>query len=309
MIYGFPFGSLSGDRKYGIAIWQKLLTKLVGSGVFMNELSDSFQVVPGTGMNIKIKTGFGMLDGIFTYSDADETKTCSSVLGSARDDLVVVKADYVNRDPVFVIKSNVSKTNGLYPVQRDGSAFEIALAVIHFQSNSSAVTADIIEDLRLDSNYCGVVQGLIQQVNTTTLYNQIQADLAEFKSVNEADFTAWFQSIQNIFDANAETNLLNLINARVKIDGTSEMTGDLKHGNHKSQYKDSLGNVIAEIEPASDGIKINAYAGATAKALYIKNDGTMTLNGHKVWTDADLSVNVGAPTELTEGSLYFEILE
>jgi hypothetical protein len=311
MMQGFPFQSLNGDRKYGITFWNRWFGKLVSNGVFM-DIPTSFQVVAKSGMTCTLKTGNAMVGGVFEFTEADEDIIFDVASGTARDDLVVLQADYVNREPKYAIKKNAQKENGLYILQRDSSLFEMAVAAIHLQANSSEITQAMIEDLRLNSNYCGPVVAMVDHIDTTALYAQIQDDLATYKSNEQAAFSAWFATIQDIFDSNAELNLLSLINACLKLDGSVAMLGNLDMGNNnKTIYRDAAGILKAEIVPTATGVKVDVFdaAGLNPKTFEIKNDGNLLFNGKKVWTEDNLYSGVGEPAGGKDGDIYFQIIE
>ena len=109
-----------------------------------------------------------------------------------------------------------------------------------------------ITDLRLNSSECGVVRGSIEEIDTTTIFNEYQTwitekkaqfdseviDYSDAKKIEwdswfnvtsaglESDFAAWFLTVQNTLDGDTAGNLLNLINAVPKVlSGTTEPAG------------------------------------------------------------------------------------
>lgn len=80
---------------------------------------------------------------------------------------------------------------------------EYSLATININQRTESITAAMITDTRLDSSVCGMVQGLIQQVSTETLYNQWKAAYEEAMIKNQNAFDTWFQNIKNTLTASA----------------------------------------------------------------------------------------------------------
>ena len=98
-----------------------------------------------------------------------------------------------------------------------------------------SISQSNITDLRLNTELCGIVHGTVDQVDTTTLFNQYQtwldekkaeynADLIDYiASKNdelnnwyystttefEEDFNLWFQTIKDLLDESIEGNLLS----------------------------------------------------------------------------------------------------
>ena len=61
----------------------------------------------------------------------------------------------------------------------------------------TSISASAITDTRGDSNLCGFVQGLIQQVDTTTLFQQWEAGYEEWQDGAEDEFNDWFQTVRD----------------------------------------------------------------------------------------------------------------
>jgi len=77
-------------------------------------------------------------------------------------------------------------------------------------AGATSVGQSAIDDRRLDSAICGLAT-MIGEVDTSTLYAQIQADLAAFRADEQADFAAWFAGVQATLGSDTAGNLLNLI--------------------------------------------------------------------------------------------------
>jgi len=82
-------------------------------------------------------------------------------------------------------------------LQRDADAYELGLADIYVSAGVTSISQSNITDLRLDTDVCGVVTGTIEQVNTTTLFNQYQTWLQEKKNQYDTDIAQWTQQKQS----------------------------------------------------------------------------------------------------------------
>ena len=82
-------------------------------------------------------------------------------------------------------------------MQRDADAYELGLADIYVSAGVTSISQSNITDLRLDTDVCGVVTGTIEQVNTTTLFNQYQTWLQEKKNQYDTDIAQWTQQKQS----------------------------------------------------------------------------------------------------------------
>lgn len=194
-IKGYFFNAVQSegvyDRIYNAEDVTSYLDLLVGSGVFPNP-STQLQVRASSGMNIIVGAGSGWINGHKMINTADLTLTvdASDVL-LGRIDRVIFYVDFTTRMMGISIKKGSLNANPVAPtLQRDNSRYEMALADITVNKQITAITAAMIKDTRGNSSLCGYVQGLIQQIDTTTLWNQQQAE-----------FDDWFESVQDQFVA------------------------------------------------------------------------------------------------------------
>lgn len=74
---------------------------------------------------------------------------------------------------------------------RTDLVYDIVLAHIDVPNNVTSMNNQYIIDTRADTNLCGWVTGLINQVDTETLFNQWQSAYQNFYN----DFTAWFNNL------------------------------------------------------------------------------------------------------------------
>lgn len=179
------------DRTYNADDLTSYLDLLVGNGVFPNP-STMLQVRASSGMNVIVGAGAGWINGYKIINTADLTLTLdASDVVLNRIDAVVFYADFNQRQMGIGIKKGTSATSPVAPtLQRDDSKYEMCLAQIAVGKQVSAITSAMITDTRGNSNLCGYVQGLIQQADTTTLFESWQSG-----------FEDWFQAIQNQFVA------------------------------------------------------------------------------------------------------------
>lgn len=247
------FNSINGDRKYEAGRFAEYFATFIGNGIFPNP-STGFQVIANNNMTITIKPGRAWINGYIVINDEDlvlSLETADGLLN--RIDRVALRYDVVGREITPVIKKGDSATvPSVKLLQRDDDAYELGLADIRIDKGSISISQSNITDLRLNRTYCGIVHGLIDQVDTTTLFNQYQdwirekkdeynTDLINYttdkkKEINtwfsststqlEKDFNTWFTTIQDVLDENTAGNLYNLIEAIPKVlSGMTEPVG------------------------------------------------------------------------------------
>ena len=178
------------DRIYNAEDVTSYLDLLVGNGVFPNP-STQLQVRAGSGMNVIVGAGSGWIAGHKIVNTADLTlSVAASDVLLGRKDLVIFYLDLSSRSMGIEIKQGVASQEADKPnLTRNSTRYEMCLAIISIPKQTSAITASLITDTRGYSSVCGYVQGLIQQIDTSTLWTQQQAQ-----------FDDWFDSVQEGFE-------------------------------------------------------------------------------------------------------------
>lgn len=214
--YAYPLDSIvnydgngvpSFDRAVSSLILRRLYSYLFTNGVMLATDSTALQVGTAEGMKVSVNAGFTVINGALRLFAEPRTLAIQASENNDRIDTVVARLD-LNQDvrniDLYVLKG----VSGSAPVRpeltRNDSVYELGLADLYITKNTTSISADRITDTRLDTARCGVVSS-ISKFDTTTLYNQIQADLAHFKSENEADFTAWSSAQKSAFDTWLDT--------------------------------------------------------------------------------------------------------
>lgn len=242
---GYPFDSVvtfdeQGNPSYDRAIssvpLKRLIGKLFTTGVMPNP-SDNLQVFEGeAGMTVIVHAGFCVIEGGLKLEEANRTLEVQAADASYdRIDTVVMRWNN-NEDAricdLYILKGTASSNPVRPTLTRTASVYEIGLADIFVPRNVTSITQERITDTRLDSERCGIVSS-ISEFDTTTLYEQVQSDLADFKSEEQAEFLAWFATIQNILDENVAAHLQNEIDA---LANTISHLGDVREFDVKSYF-------------------------------------------------------------------------
>lgn len=188
------------DRTYLAENFAEYFSSFVGNGIFPDR-STACQVMAEDGMRVFVNPGKAWLNGYF-YSNTDnlylDTQPADGVL--RRIDRVALRLDFMTREIRAVVKpGDHAATPQPKELQRDADAYEIGIADIVIPAGAVRITQANITDLRLNRNYCGLVTGVIDQVDTTTIFNQYQAWYSEYTKQSEADFDSWMTSSQDDF--------------------------------------------------------------------------------------------------------------
>lgn len=210
------FNSVNQDRLYNAAQIGKYLQYIVGSGVFPY-VSTSLQVLANDGMTVEVQAGRAMLDHHYLDNDAPITLTLTAGGTQDRVDAIVMYVDMTERACGITIKEGTPAASPVAPeMTRNDVRKEYMLAKVRVTKLSSAITQSSITDTRADSTVCGWVTGLIDQVDTSTLFLQFQtayeeelAKTQDYLAAQQAAWQAFFDSVtlDNVLPAPALTQV------------------------------------------------------------------------------------------------------
>lgn len=186
------------DRTYNCDDLNEFLKGLVSENGIYAEVSSACQVVASSGMNVVVKTGKGQIGFNWFEIESDTTlEIAKSDVVLNRIDRVVIQRSLTNRNTVIYVKQGTLDSNPTPPaLTRNESVYEIALADILVSKNISAITTSLITDQRSNNNVCGWIVGLIEQFDTTTLFNQYEEAQDNFINNQTQNFNNWFNGIK-----------------------------------------------------------------------------------------------------------------
>lgn len=168
----------SWDRTYLAEDFAKFFAPLIGNGIFAgmsNELQ-VFQAVPA-GMSVVLSSGQSWIEGYGYINDSDLSIPVDPADGAlGRIDRIVNQWSSVDRRIRTVWKKGTPAVNPVAPpLQWNADYKELNICTLNITAGLSAITQDKIHDTRMDSSVCGWVTSLIEQVDTSTLYVQWEA--------------------------------------------------------------------------------------------------------------------------------------
>lgn len=187
------------DRVYSAEDFSNYLDRIVGNGVFPNP-STQLQVRAGTGMQIIVHSGQGWISGhkLINTADLPLTVAKSDIL-MARIDRVIFYADFVNREMGLEILEGEPATPDTQPtppqLTRNTNRYEMCLAEIRINKQITSISQSMITDTRANSNVCGWVTGLIQQVDTSTLFTQWQTAYSNYYDTMTTAFNEFMDTL------------------------------------------------------------------------------------------------------------------
>lgn len=189
----FPYGSVNHDRRYKSNDFRAYYALFLGNGVFYNN-ANALKVIEGDGMTVMLSIGNAFIEGAGyrnTSVKAIRLDMADGVL--ARIDRIVIRNDYKARDTYSaVLKGSYSAQPQAPALTRNADAYEIAVADILVKKGAVSITQADITDTRLNKEICGIVTGLVQQADTTEIFNQFEMYFEGFKEqtgISYAQFT------------------------------------------------------------------------------------------------------------------------
>ena len=263
--YGFfdaVYDSSTGtyDRTYTAEQMSMYFKGLVSDGVVAN-VGGQLQVATSSGMKVQVKTGRMFIDSRWMQNDSALTLTIPAAHATlGRKDAIIVRLDYTNRKISIIVKAGTAAASPTAPtVTRSSSLYEMKLAEITVDAGATAITAANITDTRQDQNVCGYVTGLVDQIDTATIWAQL-----------EASFDEWFADVKGKLDGDTAGNLQNEIYALDSRIDTNEDNIAANAGKI-NDISDAIDNIIGEGPVISDGNFNDLTTPGAYKVVYSNN--------------------------------------
>ena len=258
------------DRTYASADFAEYFSSFIGNGVFIGK-SDSLMVQPSSGLAIKVQVGKAWINGYF-YSLSEQEKTLTLARGDnryARIDRVVCRLNMESRlIEVKVLEGTPSSNPVAKDIERNDAHYDLVLAEVAVSAGATSISAKDITDKRQDETVCGVVAGVVKQVETSALF-------AQFKDA----FDTWFESIKGQLDGDVAGMISNKIEA-VKTDvetnkqSIATVSGDVtKVQNDYTALKKTVDGHTTDITSLKSKITISSTAApatGTPNTVYLQ---------------------------------------
>lgn len=204
------FDSVNDDRTYNAQDMSEMFMGLLSDGVYAS-VGNKLAVQPNNGMTIQVNTGRGYFGGHWVKNDSEYLHTLegSDVLLN-RYCAVCIRVDETTsgRNAQLHFKYSDFATSPTKPaMQRGEDINEYCLAYVFIRAGAYEITAADIEDTRGDNSLCGWVSGLIEQLDTTTLWEQYKAEWENFLNTKEGDFEEWYSGLKTTLEGDVAAAL------------------------------------------------------------------------------------------------------
>lgn len=208
------FNSVNGDRVYNAEQMSSIFEGLITDGVY-EAIGDKLAVQPSGGMTIQVASGRGWCKKHWFNNTTPYQMTLeASDVTLNRWCAVCIKVDESDsvRDAKPSLKYSEYATTPVKPLPENSETVkELILAYVYIKAGAGEITASDITDTRGNSELCGWVTGLIEQLSTTTLFTQW-----------ESLFNDWFSGLQDLINENTETMLVGALPTSVTVTLTAE---------------------------------------------------------------------------------------
>lgn len=194
------YNSLNGDRKYNAETMARYFSGLFTRGVLQN-YKEKFVVTANEGMKVKIPTGKAFFsDGKWIENTADIILTLDpSDVVLNRIDRIVLRNDKNEnvRNASVILKKGTPGSNPVAPALENNTYIEeLAICDIRVNKLVETITQANITNTIANSEVCGYVTGLINQVDTSELYMQYETAYQQFYAQSEEEFNEWFKNLK-----------------------------------------------------------------------------------------------------------------
>ena len=293
--------SINGDRKYNAEDMNRPYKDIVSNGVFANP-STHLQVLESADMVVSVSPGGGLFGSGWAYNDAPVLLTLDQAEATlSRIDAVIVKRDdsELVRNSTLEIKKGTPAEIPVAPqMTRDDLVNEYCLATILIAPGTTSITQSLITDTRPDTRVCGWVTGLIDQVDTSTLFAQWESAYEEQYGKFMSEFSVWWENVKDALkddeSASAEIIRLGVEKAdKVKTTLTLPLSDwTLENGYYYQTVNvEGVGtNDIIFVGPDKENMDTYANAGILCVD---QGEGTLTFRANTIYTVNVIIINMG----------------
>lgn len=165
------------DRVYDSSDFAAYFASFIGNGVFAkhsNQLRVAQQESPD--MSVQVLGGQAWINGWWYDNTSALNLSIDPADGTLdRIDIIVVQFNLTKREIKTIVRKGSPSAGATAPtLNRDDDLWELKLAEVNVSHGTVNITDGKITDTRSDTTVCGWVSGLIDQMDTTELFNQLQ---------------------------------------------------------------------------------------------------------------------------------------
>lgn len=206
------------DRVYDSSDFAAYFASFIGNGVFAKH-SDQLRVAQQSSpaMSVQVLGGQAWINGWWYENTSVLNLSIDPADGTLdRIDIVVVQFNLTSREIKTIVRKGSPSAGATAPtLNRNNDLWELKLAEVNVSHGTVNITDGKITDTRSDTTVCGWVSGLVDQMDTTELFNQLkEATQGAVDAMNEAldgttegELKAYKKSLRLDNDISAGSNL------------------------------------------------------------------------------------------------------
>ena len=255
------------------------------SGVFAADGNASVSALADSAMAVTVSDGLGWManaskDGVVWWIDNESVNGAKLQLDIDPADGVLNRIDriivewktinYVDYPEVKVLKGTASSKATAPALTNNSTVRQISLAKISIAAGTTAITASMITDERLDASVCGLVTENIS-IDTRVMDAQFKSLLADTQSQANSVLSAIQQELANI-EAGVGAELRKLQFNNTSVDA-SEFADDTTYEDYPFRAAVALDGVISSMIPEIIFSVADAISGNFAPVAETYNGG------------------------------------
>lgn len=306
------------DRVYDSSDFAAYFASFIGNGVFAKH-SDQLRVAQqnSPAMSVQVLGGQAWINGWWYENTSTLNLSIDPADGTLdRIDIVVVQFNLTSREIKTIVRKGSPSAGAAAPtLNRNDDLWELKLAEVNVSHGTVNITDGKITDTRSDTTVCGWVSGLIDQMDTTELFNQLKEATQDavnamnnaLDGTTEGELKAYKKSLQLENNINAGANLNTFLTPgsyACTIANSASVTNKPDGVNGAFMlfvYKQQDGGVIQELfDMSKSDMYVRASVGTWMTQFSFDNidEGKRKLLGTKVIFEGTLSV--GSSIRLTK---------
>lgn len=240
------------DREYDAEQFAGYFANFISNGVYANpanQLKVVFNNSPDKPFVVIVRKGKAYIDGYWYELTEDmEITIPANTKAYIVKDVIRCTLDKAGRKVSIVLEEDVISD---YPINNN-NRHDLVLSTIIVQPNASKLNAEDVTDRRPDKTYCGFVTGVIDQIDTTELFQQY-----------DDAFQEWFNEMKDQLSTDAAGNLQTQIGL---LSNLKTIVKDSVVNAINSLYDSTIGKTLKTLEEVSSNTEHGHYVDALAVA-------------------------------------------
>ena len=244
LTYGF-FNSVNGDRVYSADQMSEMFDGLISDGVFQN-VGGAMHVVATSGLTVNVSAGRARINSQWAKVDTAYPITLNSAhVTLNRYTAICLRVDFANREIKLIARDGTNATAPTKPAPvRNEYYYDMILAYIYVGAGVTEIKQSNIEDTRANTDLCGIVSSLVQQLDTSELYDQYNAAYEEQLDIMAAWFEAQKQAFNTWFNDLTETLNVDTYISNATANYTTESTSGERYINIPAELNYTLNDTL-----------------------------------------------------------------